>query len=137
MRRPWFWVVVDVVGIASALAVLVVAARLEPDPRGFGTHDQLGLAPCGYLLLTGSPCVSCGMTTCFANMIRGRVVAAFAANPAGIPLFLLTLSAPFWFGYALVGGRDPFGFLSRRGGQIGLWTLLGIIIGTWCLRVAL
>lgn len=137
MRRPAFWVAVEALGSAAALTVLVIAVRLEPDPRGFGTHDQLGLAPCGYLLLTGAPCVSCGMTTCFANMIRGRLVPAWAANPAGIPLFLVTFAAPFWLGHALVTGRDPFRFLARRSGQIGLWVLLGAIIGAWCLRVAL
>src|SRR5690606_27831172 len=39
--------------IATAgAAVLVLARMLEPDARGHGTHEQLGLPPCGFLELT-------------------------------------------------------------------------------------
>ena len=35
------------------LGLVVLARRLEPDPRGFGTHTQLGLRPCSFLRATG------------------------------------------------------------------------------------
>lgn len=67
-------------GLAGALGL---ARRLEPDPRGHGTHEQLGLAPCAFARLAGEPCPSCGMTTAFAWSARGRPGRAWGANPAG------------------------------------------------------
>src|SRR5688572_24322979 len=68
----------------AASAVVVVAALLTPAPIGHGTHTQLGLPPCGFLLFTGYPCAGCGLTTAFAHMVRLEVVAAAHANPFGI-----------------------------------------------------
>jgi hypothetical protein len=86
-------VLAGVVAIAC-LAVLVVAARLTPSPAGHGTHTQLGLDPCGWLLRTGSPCMTCGMTTAFAHAARFEVTAAARTQPAGFVAYLLT---PFVF----------------------------------------
>jgi hypothetical protein len=69
-------------------AVLLVAAMLEPDARGYGTHAQLGLPPCGFLWLTGAPCPGCGLTTAFAHAIRGNWMLALDANPFGLLLFV-------------------------------------------------
>lgn len=71
----------------GCFAVLLVAAMLEPDARGHGTHAQLGLPPCGFLLLTGAPCPGCGLTTAFAHAIRGHWMLAVDANPFGLLLF--------------------------------------------------
>ena len=79
--------------LLSASAVLAVAARLQPAAAGYGTHLQLGLPPCNFLLWTHHPCPSCGMTTCFAWMMRGQIAKAFAANPFGILAFLGTAAA--------------------------------------------
>jgi hypothetical protein len=65
------------------LAVLGVARWLRPDPRGYGTHEQLGLDPCPFRGLTGRPCPACGLTTAFAWSVRGEWVRAARANPAG------------------------------------------------------
>ena len=78
---------------SGAIAVLVLARVLPPDPRGFGTHEQLGLPPCGFVQLTGFGCPSCGLTTAFAYMARGLLTSAFAAHALGPPLFALTCGA--------------------------------------------
>ncbi len=44
------------------VVVLGVARWLEPDAKGYGTHQQLGLPPCSSILLFGSKCPACGMT---------------------------------------------------------------------------
>jgi sugar phosphate permease len=75
---------------AAALAVLGLAAWLEPSPSGIGTHRALGLAPCGWVQSMSLPCPSCGMTTAFALAARGRFVAAAAAQPMG---FLLAVGS--------------------------------------------
>lgn len=74
---------------AGSLAVLAVALAIEPDARGYGTHTQLGLPPCGFLFLTGSPCPGCGLTTAFAHGVRGQWSMAASANPFGLALFFV------------------------------------------------
>lgn len=69
--------------------VLAVAAVLEPDPLGYGTHTQLGLPPCGFRSLTGMPCPGCGLTTAFAHAVRGDWPSALDANPLGVVLFII------------------------------------------------
>ena len=73
----------------SSATTLAVAATLEPNLNGYGTHTQLGLPPCGFLLLTGSPCPGCGLTTAFAHAVRGSWGLAMSANPLGLALFFL------------------------------------------------
>ena len=55
------------------------------------------------------------MTTAFANTVRGRLLPAFRASPAGLLLALLTIVAPGWL---LVGlyQRSPVvpQFIARR-----------------------
>jgi hypothetical protein len=108
----------------GCLAVLAVAAMLEPDVRGHGTHVQLGLPPCGFLLLTGAPCPGCGLTTAFAHAIRGDLGPAAVANPFGLLLF------------ALVCACVPLGAIAgwRR------WSVDAVLeqfaVGRWALAVA-
>ena len=66
-----------------------LAWNLEPDPRGFGTHQSLGLPPCTFRALFGIPCPGCGMTTSFSHLVRGNVVQASRANIGGVLLALL------------------------------------------------
>jgi hypothetical protein len=69
---------------AGCLALLIVAASLNPDPAGMGTHRQLGLPPCGWLYSMGIPCPTCGMTTAFASAAHARPLDALRAQPAGL-----------------------------------------------------
>jgi hypothetical protein len=75
---------------AVPTAVMITAMTLTPNPVGHGTHTQLGLPPCGFLMVTGLPCPGCGLTTCFTHMIRGQVVMACHANAFGVALFLVS-----------------------------------------------
>lgn len=74
-------------------SVLGVAAWLQPDPAGLGTHRQLGLGQCTLLGLTGWPCPMCGMTTSFSHMAHLEPLGALGAQPFGVVLFLLTTLA--------------------------------------------
>jgi hypothetical protein len=79
---------------SAALTTLALARLLVPDPRGLGTHTQLGLPPCAFFVLTGLPCPACGLTTCFAHMARGQLAAAIKANVFGVLLFAIVLAVP-------------------------------------------
>ncbi|MCH7700595.1 MAG: DUF2752 domain-containing protein [Planctomycetes bacterium] len=69
--------------LLAGVVVLAVAAWLEPDPAGYGTHRQLGISACGMMATTGVPCPTCGMTTAFSLAIRGRWIEAVKAQAAG------------------------------------------------------
>ena len=89
----WVTRVVWLAVALGALSVLSIARWLEPDPRGFGTHEQLGLPPCGFAQLTGLGCPSCGLTTAFAYMARGLLTPALRAHALGPLLFALTCAS--------------------------------------------
>ncbi|HHH29922.1 MAG TPA: DUF2752 domain-containing protein [Polyangiaceae bacterium] len=89
-RGDWSSILTWAVLFAGPLAVLITAATLTPSVEGHGTHTQLGLPPCGFLVYTGYPCPGCGLTTSFSHMIRLEVLGAFHANPFGVLLFLCT-----------------------------------------------
>lgn len=120
----------------GAIALLVLASLIAPDPSGVGTHQKLGLPPCGLYEVTGVPCPSCGMTTSFAHAVRLEPFAALRAQPLG---FLLACGAlvTALLGPALalrgarVFGRLPEGIAARSG-----WWLLGAIVVAWAYKLA-
>ncbi len=116
------------------LTIFVIAIRLKPDPRGFGTHQQLGLPPCQFKTLTGIRCPHCGMTTSFSNIVRGKFDAAWKANPLGILLAsALALCIPWLLATAFtgrwIGTQEPFQYFVF--GTIGYLTLAMIV---WVFR---
>lgn len=78
------------VGLCCA-ATLAVGAWLRPDPRGYGTHEGLGMPPCSFMLNTELPCPTCGMTTAFSCLLHGHPVDSFMAQPAGLGLCIGTI----------------------------------------------
>ncbi|MEM6961000.1 MAG: DUF2752 domain-containing protein [Myxococcota bacterium] len=78
--------------LIASLVVLALAYALKPSSSGHGTHTQLGLPPCGVLVVTGIPCPGCGLTTSFAHMVRGQLLGAVRANPFGLMLFLTMIA---------------------------------------------
>lgn len=80
---------------AASLAALVVASTLTPDVRGVETHTQLGLWPCGWLLSTGYPCPTCGMTTAFAHAAHRDLWTSIRVQPFGA-LMALGAAITFW-----------------------------------------
>jgi len=78
--------------------VLGVAGWLEPSPTGRGTHQQLGLPACHFAY--GLPCPTCGMTTAFAYVVRGRLFTALAVQPLG---GLLAIATVLGLGVAIRG----------------------------------
>jgi hypothetical protein len=83
---PWERIVIAAL-MLFAVGIIALSYKLEPDPRGYGTHQGLGFPPCGFMLYTGLPCPSCGMTTAFALAARLRFMDALLAQPMGLLVF--------------------------------------------------
>ncbi len=118
-------------------ALLALAARLTPDPRGVGTHEQLGLAPCGFHLRTGLPCPTCGMTTAYAYAVRGNWLRAFLVQPAGLGLALLTFGAVCAGAWLAVGGPLPPGWLGKLDQLWLVWLAVAVFVGAWGYKLVL
>jgi len=123
---------------ALALVVLLlVARRLDPDPRGFGTHTQLGLPPCAFLATTGRPCPTCGMTTSFAWFAQGDLASSWRANPAGSLLASTCLALVPWLLTASARGR-PAPFRSWEVPLVGLAVaVVALTVLSWTVRMTL
>jgi hypothetical protein len=117
--------------------VIALAAWLEPDPRGYGTHQQLGFGKCGMLITTGFPCPTCGMTTAFAYTVRGRLVSAFLAQPAGFLLALATMGCAVVAGWVLVTGRIPQVHVPVITPYRLFFGLLVLLVGSWAFKIVL
>lgn len=117
------------------VAGFALAAAVEPDPRGYGTHQRLGLPPCSFHILFGTSCPSCGTTTCFAHFVRGQWIDAAACNTAAFLLALACVAMVPWSWYGAWRGRlwridDP--------AQAFLWlliTLCSLSLSQWVLRM--
>jgi Protein of unknown function (DUF2752) len=112
LGRPTRWALA--LAALAVAGVLATARRLEPDARGYGTHVRLGLPPCSFRAVTGYRCPSCGMTTAFACAVRGRLGAAWRANPAGSLLAPTCALLVPWLLAAAIAGR-PWGFRTPEG----------------------
>ena len=121
---------------AVPLAVLITAAWLTPSPAGHGTHTQLGLPPCGFLVFTGYPCPGCGLTTAFAHMIRLQLGGAWGANPFGVPLFLVTAACVPFAALGFVRGWSVVAALDRIHAEKLAVVLALISVLAWITRIA-
>ncbi len=123
------------VAAAGLGGLLVVAGRLEPDPRGFGTHTQLGLRPCAFTQVTGRLCPTCGMTTAFAWFVRGRVERSWQANPAGLLLAVAMVPLIGWLVSCAIADQ-PVGFPTLTGPLIAFLAIVVVVsLGFWLIRL--
>ena len=115
--------------LVPSAAILLAACWLEPWGDGHGTHRQLGLPACSFLVRTGYPCPTCGLTTAMALMARGRVAGAFEAHPFGVALFAAVVVLAGVGAGELATGRDVLGRL-----RPSLWWCalgIGALLAGW------
>ncbi|MCB0824752.1 MAG: DUF2752 domain-containing protein [Armatimonadetes bacterium] len=93
----WFvlWLVISLIG----------AFVLKPSAYGHGTHTQLGLPPCGSVLLFDRPCPGCGLTTSWTAVLHGQFGDAFHDHMFGPILYL---------GFTFTAFACLFGFIKRK-----------------------
>ena len=121
------------VGLLLA-GLLLTAATLSPDRRGFGTHRQMGFPPCTFQVAWGIRCPACGMTTAWAHVVRGHPVRALQANVGGALLAIAAVAAAPW---ALISGiRGRWLWMAPCDSAILLLSLMMITITLvdWAIR---
>jgi hypothetical protein len=122
---------------ASCLAVLCVAAWLQPSHSGIGTHRQLGLEACAFKLRTCLPCPSCGYTTAFAFFAHGNLVASVYTQPMGA-LLALSAAGMVWVGfYIAITGRPVHRLFKMLPSHYYLMPLLAFALLAWGWKIAL
>ncbi len=121
----------------GVVVVFTIGWRLSPyDPSTGealtqGTHLQLGLPPCNFLVISGIPCPSCGMTTSISLLAHGDLVSAWRANSAGVVLGLVGLVSMVWCLVAGVGGRLWWFTRLENGLLAALFVSLVVTLGRW------
>ena len=124
-------------GVAlAALAPLVIASLLEPSSDGLGTHRQLGLPACSWVAGLGLPCPSCGMTTAFSFAARGELGTAFATQPAGAVLAMLTAIVAVVAAWTAATGSRIGELLWSAMDRRAWWSLLGVVALAWIYKIA-
>ena len=96
-----------------AMALLSIAFFLKPSAKGIGTHQQLGLPTCGWILAADVPCPTCGMTTAWSHTVRGELPSAFMSQPMGMLLAFVTIAVALCALFAASTGYSFHGLLYR------------------------
>lgn len=119
----------------GAAIILGIATWLSPSSDGLGTHRQLGLPQCGWIIAADLPCPTCGMTTAFSYTVRGKFISAFKTQPFGMFLAI---------GVALIGllgititltGRPETAFWYRWMTTKTLFIILGVAAFAWVYKI--
>jgi hypothetical protein len=118
------------------VTLLATAACLQPSPNGMGTHRQLGLPPCSFIVMAGVRCPSCGMTTSWANLMRGRLVASLQANCGGTLLGLTSLLVGPWAIVSGVRGRWIGGTPDERVVAAVAVAIISVTLVDWAIRLS-
>src|SRR5262249_13553326 len=109
--RARLWVRGALLAFAAILiAVFVAAVWIDPydaegKPLPYGAHTRLGVPPCEFFVLFNRPCPACGLTTSFALLMHGDVLASLRANLVGTLLALFCLALIPWSLYISLRGR--------------------------------
>ena len=135
-RSKEHWIVLALAWLALGGALLV-GMVLEPDPRGFGTHEQLGFRACLPVALWNVPCPGCGVTTAVTLAVHGDLARSLRTQPFGV-VVLAGLGA-FATACSVAGarGRDVWRELRERNWRVLGWTLASLALVAWIYKIAL
>jgi hypothetical protein len=135
--KPWeHWLVLGF-ALGALVVTAVLAFAVEPDPRGFGTHERLGLPPCKPMQWWNIPCPGCGVTTSVALAGHGHFWASIHNQPFG---FLTAIGLPLFGLWAIVmalRGRNLA--IEIACWRLGWWgTALVVVMAlSWAYKLAL
>ncbi len=92
--------------VGLGIFFVVLLATIEPDARGHGTHEQLGMEPCSWPQVWGKPCPTCGVTTAATLLVHLRPVDAVVAQPFGAFLAAVGILVAGIAAWSLVRGES-------------------------------
>ena len=92
--------------------------------------------PCIFHVVTGVPCLACGLTRSFVNTAHGNFLRAFDFHLLGPALFVMFCGLAAYFGSSLVLGYRVRYRLSPRARRIASWSVLGIFLVCWGIKIA-
>jgi len=117
--------------------VLVVAWLLTARSGGHGTHEQLGLPACAWMVVDGVPCPTCGLTTSVTAAVHGDLVAAAKANIFGLVLFVAVVALAVIGTLQATAGRNLLGRVNLRPWwKLPLAAVIGVSAG-WAIKLAI
>lgn len=122
-RSAAHWIVLAVC-LASPLGLVAARALLQPEPQGFGTHEQLGLPPCQSMDWFGVPCPGCGVTTSVAWFAHADAMRSLQTQPLGFLIGAVALFAAPLALFGVVRGVD-LGEQARSFNRPRTWFALG------------
>ncbi len=122
------------VGIGASL-ILGVAAWLSPSTDGIGTHRQLGLPQCGWIVAADLPCPTCGMTTAFSYTVRGKLISAFTTQPFGMFLAIGVMFMGLLAFTIAITGRPESAFLYKWMTTNTLFIIVGVAAFAWVYKI--
>jgi hypothetical protein len=133
-RTREHWLILAL-ALGAALGLLVLGLWLEPDARGVGTHEQLGLRPCLTMDLWNLPCPGCGVTTSVTLATQGRFLAAVKNQPFGFAVWLAVLAFVGWALLCQLRGQDLWERL--QGWRSGRWLWAAGVLATasWAYKI--
>ncbi len=134
-RHPQRWVRMGgFLAVIVPLGLLLLAGRLQPNPTGMGTHQQLGLPPCTTRILLGIPCPACGMTTSWSHFARGQWASSMTVNPGGFLLAIMVLGGLPAAVTAILTGNPP-GRQAQFAGLLALLSVAVVSVTNWAIRL--
>jgi hypothetical protein len=121
----------------AAITLLMVAVYVQPASEGIGTHQQLGLPQCGWILAANIPCPTCGMTTAWSHTVRGEFPSAFLAQPMGMLLAIGTMCVAVGGGISAMTGYSFNGMLYRFAPSKVFIVIAIVTLASWGLKILL
>jgi len=133
-RSAGHWLVVGL-ALFGVLVPVALGLLLEPDPRGHGTHEQLGMRPCLSMQELGIPCPGCGVTTSVTLAVQGEWWQSVTTQPLGMILILGAIGFFLWTVQGILRGQDLgeriqcFSWLR--------WSLVGsvVVVAAWIYKL--
>ncbi len=118
------WLYLLVVGGGTVMAYLLAYAPFK-------------LPVCLFRLMTGLPCMGCGMTRAIVAAAHGDFHSAFAWHPMGLALFLALWGGAVFVAYELVTHRlFPWAKWLQRWSFALAWALFVSFLLIWVLRIS-
>lgn len=118
-----------------SLVPLLIGAGLTPSSDGHGTHTQMGLPSCSWVVAFDRPCPTCGMTTAVTHAANGDLMGSFLTQPAGALIAILAATA-FWCGlHGLLSGARCVPLAGGMFKGRAWWAIGGILLAAWAYKL--